>query len=68
MTITNGKEENAPVPMKDSEASMGASEATQFVKSLTKLLQSKNIWCTVTEKNEPDLKFIKIEASVKVKK
>ena len=44
MTITNGKEENAPVPMKDSEASMGASEATQFVKSLTKLLQSKNIW------------------------
>ncbi len=45
---------------------MTAPEAIAFVRDVKKTLQEKDVWCTITEVNEPDLKFIKIEASIKV--
>ena len=55
MTIDNNKTE------------MTAAEATVFTSDLVKQLQSRKVWCTVTNVNEPELRFIKIEASIKVK-
>ncbi|MDZ4340933.1 MAG: hypothetical protein U1E51_00665 [Candidatus Binatia bacterium] len=45
---------------------MTADEAKALARDLKKSLQEQNVWCTVTEVNEPELKFIKIEASIKV--
>jgi hypothetical protein len=52
--------------MKDTET-MTEPEATAFASALVSHLKSKSIWSTVTEVREPNLKFIKIEASIKVK-
>ena len=43
------------------------SEALKCISEIEKLLISKKIWYKITEINEPNLKFINIEASIKVK-
>jgi hypothetical protein len=43
-------------------------EAMLLARDLVKQLQAKNIWCTITEINEPDLRFVKIEATIKIKR
>jgi hypothetical protein len=47
---------------------MGDVEAMSLARDLVKQLQAKNIWCTITEINEPDLRFVKIEATIKIKR
>ena len=42
-------------------------EAWVIAKEIKKKLTSMGQWCNVQEINEPDLTFIKIEASIKVK-
>ena len=46
---------------------MDRTEAIAFVNHLKKLFSEKGVWCTISDVNEPELKFIKIEASIKVK-
>lgn len=41
--------------------------AKKLAQGLVESLTRQDIWCTMTEVHEPDLKFIKIEASIKVK-
>ncbi len=41
-------------------------EAKKFVADLKIRFQVNNVWCTVTEVHEPGLKFMKVEASIKV--
>ena len=47
---------------------MKDSAAIALAKQIKKELTSKGVWCKVTEIHEPDLKFVKIEASIKVDK
>lgn len=42
-------------------------DALACAMELKKVLLSKGIWCTVSEIYEESLKFIKIEASIKVR-
>jgi len=46
---------------------MSQTDALACVSDLKKILVSKGIWFTETIIHEPELKFIKIEASIKVK-
>ena len=46
---------------------MVPSEALKCTAEIEKLLISKKIWYKITEVNEPNLKFVNIEASIKVK-
>ena len=46
---------------------MMPSEALKCIFEIEKLLISKRIWYKITEINEPNLKFVHIEASIKVK-
>lgn len=46
---------------------MSEAKAKEYISEIKKTFLSKNIWYSITEINEPKLKFIKIEASIKVK-
>jgi len=46
---------------------MTPAEALKYVEEIRKLLISKKIWYNIQEVNDPELKFINIEASIKVK-
>jgi hypothetical protein len=46
---------------------MDSCEALCIANDLKKDLLCKGIWCTITEIYEENLKFIKIEASIRVK-
>lgn len=46
---------------------MSPESARKLAEDVKKCLTSVNQWCTVVEINEPNLRFIKIEASIKVK-
>lgn len=45
---------------------MKEEDAKKFVADLKKLFQKNDVWCTVTSVNEPELRFMKIEASIKI--
>lgn len=46
---------------------LNKADAIAFAAHLKKLFAEKGQWCKIAEINEPELKFIKIEASIKVK-
>jgi len=46
---------------------MPPEEARQLAEDIRKKLTSNKQWCNVTEINEPNLKFFRIDASIKVK-
>ena len=50
-----------------SKVEMNQAEALKYISEIEKLLISKRIWYKITEINEPELKFVNIEASIKVK-
>jgi hypothetical protein len=51
----------------DTKSVMDPKSALQFMMELEKLLTLKGVWYKVEKENCPDLKFIRLECSIKVK-
>jgi len=62
-----GKTDRQNPIMPEVSRDMNKNDALAFVAEIEKLLTDKGIWHIISNVREPDLKFIKIEVSIKIR-